>query len=149
VGISRGLPSRIVAALIAVKKIVRRHTVVAFRLPPNDEYGQDYSKYTLEAAKVMRWTDPTIKLVANGSSNYGADWTGWNRTVLETLRDHIDYIAIHTYINNRADDFEQFMGWSERIDQYIETTAAALLPRIYEVFPLVCPNCQTSLTLRS
>jgi len=88
--------------------------------------AEDYSKYALEAAKVMKWTDPDIKLVASGSSNYGADWVGWNRTVLESLRDYVDYIAIHTYINNRADDFEQFMGWSRRIEQYIETTAALI-----------------------
>jgi alpha-N-arabinofuranosidase len=42
------------------------------------------------------------------------------------LRDHIDYIGIHTYINNRADDFEQFMAWSQRIDHYIEITAGLI-----------------------
>jgi alpha-N-arabinofuranosidase len=70
--------------------------------------------------------DPSIKLVASGSSNYGADWIEWNRTVLETLRDHIDYIGIHTYINNRANDLEQFLAWSERIEHYIEITAGLI-----------------------
>jgi alpha-N-arabinofuranosidase len=74
----------------------------------------------------MRRVDPGIKLVASGSSDYGADWIEWNRTVLEMLRDHIDYIGIHTYINNRADDFEQFMAWSQRIDHYIEITAGLI-----------------------
>ncbi len=74
----------------------------------------------------MRGVDSEIKLVASGSSNYGADWIGWNRTVLRTLRDQIDYIAIHTYINNRANDFEQFMAWSQRIDEYIEITAGLI-----------------------
>jgi len=88
--------------------------------------AEEYAEFALEAAKAMRGVDRGIKLIASGSSNYGADWIGWNRTVLQTLRNHIDYIAIHTYINNSADDFEQFMAWSQRIDQYIEITAGLI-----------------------
>ena len=89
--------------------------------------AEEYAKFALEAAKAMRAVDPSIKLVASGSSNYGADWIGWNRTVLQTLRNHIDYIAIHTYINNRDDDFERYLGgWQLTIDRYIETTAALI-----------------------
>ncbi|TAK17101.1 MAG: alpha-N-arabinofuranosidase, partial [Acidobacteria bacterium] len=68
--------------------------------------------------------DPSIKLVASGSSNYGADWRLWNRTVLQTLRNQIDYIALHTYINNSANDFERYLGTAQQnVDLYIETTA--------------------------
>ncbi|MFN0124786.1 MAG: alpha-N-arabinofuranosidase, partial [Blastocatellia bacterium] len=76
--------------------------------------AEEYSKFALEAAKAMRSTDPAIKLIASGSSNYGAgaDWIHWNRTVLNTLRNQADYIAIHSYINNRDNDFEKFMAWS-------------------------------------
>jgi alpha-N-arabinofuranosidase len=74
----------------------------------------------------MRAVDRDIKLVASGSSNYGADWIGWNRTVLNTLRNTIDYIAIHTYSANRENDFERFMGWSQTIDHYIEVTAGLI-----------------------
>ena len=87
---------------------------------------QEYSLFAREAAKAMRRVDSSIKLVASGSSDYGADWIDWNRTVLQMLRDHIDYIGIHTYINNRADDFEGFMAWSQRIDHYIEITAGLI-----------------------
>ena len=50
--------------------------------------ADDYGKFALEAAKLMKWTDPNIKLIAAGSSNYnnGIDWIGWNRTVLEYLK---------------------------------------------------------------
>jgi alpha-N-arabinofuranosidase len=88
--------------------------------------AEEYSIFAREAAKAMRRVDPSIRLVASGSSDYGADWIDWNRTVLEELRDQIDYIGIHTYINNRADDFEQFMAWSQRIDHYIEITAGLI-----------------------
>jgi alpha-N-arabinofuranosidase len=42
------------------------------------------------------------------------------------LRDHIDYIGIHTYINNRGNDLEQFLAWSERVEHYIEITAGLI-----------------------
>ena len=84
--------------------------------------AEDYAKFALEAAKAMRGIDPSIKLIASGSSNFGprADWIGWNRTVLETLRDHIDYISLHTYIRNDDNNFERFLGASQDIDHYIE-----------------------------
>lgn len=90
--------------------------------------ADEYAKFALEAAKAMRAVDRDIKLVASGSSNYGAnaDWIGWNRTVLQTLRNEVDYIAIHTYISNRENDFERFMGWSQTIDRYIDVTAALI-----------------------
>jgi alpha-N-arabinofuranosidase len=89
--------------------------------------AEDYSKMALEAAKAMRAVDPSIRLVASGSSNYGADWIHWNRTVLQTLRNQVDYIAIHTYINNRADDLERFLGQSQlNIERYISVTEALI-----------------------
>jgi alpha-N-arabinofuranosidase len=88
--------------------------------------AEEYAKFALEAAKAMRLTDPSIKLIASGSSNYGADWQGWNRTVVTALRNQIDYISLHTYINNRDNDLEKYLAFSERIDYYIETTAAAI-----------------------
>jgi alpha-N-arabinofuranosidase len=90
--------------------------------------AEEYSKFALEAAKAMRAVDPDIKLVASGSSNYGptADWIGWNRTVLQALRNEVDYIALHSYIGNREDDFERFMAASARVDQYIDVTAALI-----------------------
>lgn len=88
--------------------------------------AEEYAKFALEAAKAMRAVDRSIKLVASGSSNYGADWIGWNRTALMTLRNNIDYIAIHTYINNRENDLERFLGWSQTIDNYIEVTAGLI-----------------------
>jgi len=91
--------------------------------------AEDYAKVALEAAKAMRGIDPSIKLVASGSSNFGptADWVGWNRTVLQTLRNQVDYIALHTYINNRANDLEQYLGVSQQtVERYIDTTSALI-----------------------
>src|SRR5437868_9629036 len=89
--------------------------------------ADDYSKFALETAKAMRGIDSSIKLVASGSSNYGADWMLWNRTVLQTLRNTVDYISLHTYINNRANDLESYLGgWSQTLDRYIDATRSMI-----------------------
>jgi alpha-N-arabinofuranosidase len=88
--------------------------------------AEEYSKLALETAKAMRAVDRDIKLIASGSSNYGADWIGWNRTVINTLRNAVDYVAIHTYIANRENDFERYMAWSQTIERYIEVTAGLI-----------------------
>ena len=76
--------------------------------------AEDYGKFALEGAKLMKWTDPTIKLIAAGSSNFrpGADWTGWNRTVLEYLKHHANYLSLHTYVGNPENNYEEFMASS-------------------------------------
>jgi alpha-N-arabinofuranosidase len=81
--------------------------------------AEDYGKFALEAAKLMKFTDPSIKLIAAGSSNFNgdADWTGWNRTVLQYLRRHADYLSLHTYVGNRDNDFGEFMASSLLLDE--------------------------------
>jgi len=89
--------------------------------------AEDYAKFALEAAKAMRSADHSIKLVASGSSNFGADWVLWNRTVLTALRDHADYISLHTYIGDQQNDLERFLGQSQlNVERYIDTTAALI-----------------------
>lgn len=74
--------------------------------------AEDYSKKAREAAKLMRLTDPSIKLIAAGSSNFrpGANPMEWNRAVLEELKDVVDYIALHMYVGNPNDDYYNFMA---------------------------------------
>ena len=74
--------------------------------------ADDYGKFALEAAKLMKWTDGNVKLIAAGSSNFqpGADWTGWNRTVLEYLKNHADYLSLHMYVGNPQKRFRRLRG---------------------------------------
>jgi alpha-N-arabinofuranosidase len=90
--------------------------------------AEDYGKFALEAAKLMKWTDPQIKLVAAGSSNYGSgvDWTGWNRTVLEYLKHHIDYISLHLYVGNGSNSFPEYMACPLELGQRIKTTEGVI-----------------------
>jgi len=52
----------------------------------------DYAKAALEFAKVVKWMDPTIKLIACGNGD-----PDWDRPVLEALVNHVDYISAHHY----------------------------------------------------
>ena len=52
-----------------------------------------YVSRAREFAKVMKWTDPTIKLVSCGQSG----WNAWDRIVLEGLAPSIDFHSIHLY----------------------------------------------------
>ena len=90
--------------------------------------AEDYGKFALEAAKLMKWTDPNIKLIAAGSSNFGTgiDWVGWNRTVLDYLKRHADYLSIHSYFGNRDNDYYEFLSTSFDLDQRIKTVEGVI-----------------------
>lgn len=51
-----------------------------------------YAALALEFAKMMRWVDPDIKLIACGGND-----VEWDREVLERLVDVADYISLHHY----------------------------------------------------
>lgn len=54
--------------------------------------ASEYAATALEFAKMMRWVDPSIKLVACGGNN-----AEWDREALEVLADEVDYISLHHY----------------------------------------------------
>jgi len=84
--------------------------------------AEDYSKFALEAAKLMKWSDDSIKLIASGSSNYVRDWAEWNRTVLNYLHDYIDYISLHHYSSNHDKDHNKFMAVTTQVENSIKIT---------------------------
>ena len=90
--------------------------------------AEDYGKFALEAAKLMKWTDPNIKLIAAGSSNYtnGIDWIGWNRTVVDFLKTHADYLSLHMYVGNTANDFGDFLANSMLLQERIRVTEGVI-----------------------
>ncbi|MBL7865284.1 MAG: alpha-N-arabinofuranosidase [Cyclobacteriaceae bacterium] len=84
--------------------------------------AEDYSKFALEAAKMMKWSDDSIKLIASGSSNYVRDWAEWNRTVLNRLHNWVDYIALHNYSGNYDKDHNKFMALTTTVENNIKIT---------------------------
>ena len=87
--------------------------------------ASDYGAFALEAAKLAKLTDPDVSLIAAGASNFrhGSDWIGWNRTVLDYLKDYADYISLHLYAGNPTDDYADFVASPIEMDEKIETLA--------------------------
>ena len=52
----------------------------------------------------------------------GADWTSWNRTVLNTLGNYIDYISLHHYSGNRDTNHYKFMAATNFVENVIKIT---------------------------
>lgn len=79
---------------------------------------EEYARVAAEYAKVMKWVDPNIKLVANGVSNWGAgDFVERCQLLLEHAGDLIDYLSIHWYVDNDTDDFKTYMALSELFEE--------------------------------
>ena len=86
-----------------------------------DEYG----KIARETAKLMKWTDPSIELVACGSSGYNMPTFGdWELTVLNHTYDYVDYVSLHQYYGNRANNTADFLARSEHMNSFIKSVAA-------------------------
>lgn len=87
--------------------------------------AKEYARKACEAAKIMKWTDPSIELVACGSSSSGMSTFGeWEETVLRECYEHIDYLSLHSYYGNRDNNTEAYLGSSLDMDHFIETVAA-------------------------
>jgi alpha-L-arabinofuranosidase len=86
-----------------------------------DEYG----RLACETAKTMKWIDPTIELVACGSSGSGMPTFGsWEETVLMHTYDHVEYVSLHTYYGNRDNDTPNFLARSLDMDRFISSVVA-------------------------
>jgi alpha-N-arabinofuranosidase len=85
----------------------------------------EYGRLAAEAAKLMKWVDPTIELAACGSSarnmpSYGS----WEDTVLEHTFDHVEYISLHTYLNDYAGDTAALLASPDLMDSFIDEVTA-------------------------
>jgi alpha-N-arabinofuranosidase len=86
-----------------------------------DEYG----RLAAEAAKAMRLVDPSIELVACGSSNRQMPtFAAWEATVLEHTYDAVDYISMHAYYEE-TDSLLDFLASGVDMDGFIDDVIAA------------------------
>ena len=84
----------------------------------------DYGKKALEAMKIMKWTDNSIKTVVCGSASSGMPtYPEWDRIVLEHTYDYADYISIHRYFENFGND-DDFLASFKDMDDFIRTSIA-------------------------
>ncbi|OQP24143.1 alpha-N-arabinofuranosidase [Geobacillus zalihae] len=85
----------------------------------------EYGRIACEAAKVMKWVDPTIELVACGSSNRNMPtFAEWEATVLDHTYEYVDYISLHQYYGNRDNDTANYLALSLEMDDFIRSVVA-------------------------
>ena len=80
---------------------------------------QEYARAFTEFGKVMKWVDPEIKLVAAGISDWNGDLVEHGQLLLEQAGKLVDYVDLHFYANNKANDFATFMATAESVENRI------------------------------
>lgn len=88
--------------------------------------ADDYGKYALEAAKLMKWVDPNIKLTVCGMSYWASNTPDWNRTVLNHLKGYADYISLHFYFGDRTNNYLEYMASMREPENEIKQTEAII-----------------------
>ncbi len=85
----------------------------------------EYGRLAAQSAQAMRLVDPSIELVACGSSGgQMPTFPEWDATVLEHCYEHVDYISLHSYYQQREDDRASFLACAVDMDNYIEAVVA-------------------------
>jgi alpha-L-arabinofuranosidase len=89
--------------------------------------ADEYARKAREAAKIMRWQDPSIELVLCGSSGTGMPtYPEWDRTVLETCWEQVDYLSLHYYANNHANDTASYLALARQFETHLDTLEGIL-----------------------
>ncbi|HEY2548483.1 MAG TPA: alpha-N-arabinofuranosidase, partial [Candidatus Acidoferrum sp.] len=88
----------------------------------------EYGLKAQDAARQMRSVDPTLKLVACGSSGPGMPtYLEWDREVLEHCYEYVDAISLHRYFSNAEEtggDSTKFLAMNLSMERQIEEVAA-------------------------
>ena len=87
----------------------------------------EYGRLAAQAAQVMKAVDPSIKLVACGSSARDMPTFGqWESTVLDECYDYVDYLSLHAYYEERDGDRRRFLESGAELDGFIRDVAATV-----------------------
>lgn len=87
----------------------------------------EYGHVAAETAKAMRAFDSSLELVVCGSSApMMPTYPEWEATVLDYTYENIDYISLHLYFENSANDTANYLAQNVRLDDYIQTVAGVI-----------------------
>ncbi|AVT28962.1 alpha-L-arabinofuranosidase [Plantactinospora sp. BC1] len=87
--------------------------------------AREYGRLAAQTAQAMRRVDPSIELVACGSSGSGMPTFGsWEATVLEETYDLVDYVSVHSYYQEHDGDRDSFLASAVDLDQFMESVVA-------------------------
>lgn len=88
----------------------------------------EYGEKAADAGRQMRYVDPSLKLVACGSSGPGMpQYLEWDREVLENCYDYVDAISLHRYFDNTTEtggDSARFLALNLNMEKQISEVAA-------------------------
>jgi alpha-N-arabinofuranosidase len=89
----------------------------------------EYGFKAADAARQMRSVDPSLKLVACGSSGPGMPtYLEWDREVLEQCYEYVDGLSLHRYFGNNQNDTggdsAKFLAMNLSMERQIAETAA-------------------------
>ena len=80
----------------------------------------EYGRVANEAAKVMKWVDPSIEVVASGSSSHTMKTFGsWEYEMLSECYENVDYVSLHRYYGNESNNTPDFLARSMDLDSFI------------------------------
>jgi alpha-L-arabinofuranosidase len=90
--------------------------------------AHEYGLKAADAARQMRAVDPTVKLVACGSSGpFMPTYITWDRSVLEQCYDEVDGISLHRYWGNTEETNHEssiYLAMNLAMDRQIEEIVA-------------------------
>ena len=89
----------------------------------------EYGMKAQDAARQMHAVDPSLKLIACGSSGPGMPtYLEWDREVLEQCYEYVDALSLHRYIGNTKDETggesAKFVAMNLSMERQIEETLA-------------------------
>ena len=87
--------------------------------------AHEYGRIANESAKMMKWVDPSIELVACGSSSSEMPTFGsWEYEMLSECYDNIDNVSLHRYYGNPTGDTPGFLARAMDTDEFIRTVVS-------------------------
>lgn len=87
--------------------------------------ADDYGKLAATTAKGMRQLDPSLELVACGSSSSSMPTFGeWERSVLLHAYDDVDFLSCHAYYEIDGTDLASFLASAANMDDFIGAVIA-------------------------
>ena len=91
--------------------------------------AREYGRKARDAAKQMRVVDPTLQLIACGSSGtFMPTYLAWDREVLEECYDQVDGLSLHAYYGNTKElsgnSAARYLAMNLDMDRHIHEVAA-------------------------
>jgi alpha-N-arabinofuranosidase len=91
--------------------------------------ASEYGLKAQDAARQMRYVDPSLQLIACGSSGpFMPTYLEWDREVLEQCYEYVDGLSLHRYFTNSPQDTggdsAKFLAMNLSMERQIEETVA-------------------------